>query len=131
MRRAIALIYLWIGLGAHGCADDGDPPAPDPSPQNDAAFDAPQSDPQGCSRGGGQCGCAGSCQPGFKPAPSPLLFACPQPCDQCGACSMQCCVPESSEPDAAANDGGCTGSFSCLCGNAICVDGQWTCGPCT
>ena len=33
--------------------------------------------------------------------------------------------------DAAAVDDGCSGSFACFCGDAICVNGEWTCGPCT
>ena len=73
MRRAIALAYLSIVFGAHGCSNDAETPKVDASPQNDAEFDA---------------------------------------------------------PDAGAGDAGCTGSFACLCGDALCVDGQWTCGPC-
>jgi hypothetical protein len=73
MRRAIALVHLFIVLGAHGCSGEPETPEVDASPQNDAEF----------------------------------------------------------VPDGGTNDAGCTGSFACLCGDALCIDGQWTCGPCT
>jgi len=45
----------------------------------------------GCIKAGGQCNCG--CEGGFVLADPPLRDACPQPCDQCGACSPQCCMP--------------------------------------
>lgn len=48
----------------------------------------------GCVDAGGVCGCAGSCATGFHPADPPLLTDCPQPCDTCGACSQECCLPD-------------------------------------
>ncbi|MEZ4220057.1 MAG: hypothetical protein R3B13_03940 [Polyangiaceae bacterium] len=83
---------------------------------------------QGCAKAGGMCGCAGGCNPGYHPAPSPLLSDCPQPCDTCGGCSQECCLPDATDGGV---DAGCQGSFSCLCGNAVCVNGQWQCeGSC-
>ena len=60
----------------------------------DAATDGAVDASGGCEAAGGVCGCAGGCNPGFHPAPSPLLDMCPQPCDGCGACSQWCCLPD-------------------------------------
>jgi len=63
----------------------------------------------GCVKAGGMCGCGGGgCQPGYHPAPRPLLDDCPQPCPTCGGCSQQCCLKdEDAGSDASdAADGG-------------------------
>ncbi|MCC7540340.1 MAG: hypothetical protein IT379_29255 [Deltaproteobacteria bacterium] len=76
--------------------------------------------PSGCEAAGGTCGCAGGCGPGFHPAPAPLLDMCPQPCDTCGACSQQCCLPDEEA------DAGGPGP----CGGATCTAGQRCIRPC-
>ncbi len=98
---------------------------------SDAKADSPPPG-QGCVQAGGVCGCAGGCDPGYHLAPAPLTNDCPQPCDTCGGCSQQCCLPNAAEAGSdAGGDGGCTGSFSCLCGNPVCVNGKWECeGSC-
>ncbi len=93
---AFALWLLWpIACGSN--SSDGTGGAGGNDAGTDAASDA-SSDAQvpgeSCEKTGGMCGCAGSCNPGYHPATGTLLMACPQPCDTCGACSQQCCLPD-------------------------------------
>lgn len=76
-----------------------------------------------CADLGGQCQCAGGCETGFHSAG---LVDCPQPCDGCGACGQECCVPDVS-------DAGADGSLFSQCGDGgTCpVDLPAAGSPCT
>lgn len=47
-----------------------------------------------CAMAGGMCQCAGTCGTQTQPA---LDASCPQPPDEAGACSMECCVEASGD----------------------------------
>ncbi|MBK7584773.1 MAG: hypothetical protein IPI67_31865 [Myxococcales bacterium] len=142
MKRALGLVFGLAAFGAVACGSSGSGDTGSGGSSGaggtgassgagggaaDAQSDAPPPG-EGCAKAGGTCGCAGGCGPGFHSAPGPLLYDCPQPCDTCGACSQECCLPDVAD---AGSDGGCEGSFSCLCGTAVCVDGGWECqGSC-
>jgi len=90
MRTRILLAFV---LAALGCGSSE-------SQSTSSSGDGTQ-----CVQAGGMCGCAGGCNPGYHPAAPPLLDQCPQPCDLCGACSQQCCLPD-ADAGSDAGDGG-------------------------
>lgn len=55
-----------------------------------------------CADVGGTCGCAGTCA---DPHPDSYSL-CPQPCDGCGACSEECCVPDAVDAGGTGDAGG-------------------------
>jgi hypothetical protein len=65
-----------------------------------------------------------------------LMSGCPQPCAQCGACSMQCCVPNVDAGSVACGTEKCTSNQFCLqpCSGTIpqppphCADLPSSCG---
>ncbi len=128
------------GGGLDAARADGATPG-DAGARDAAASDAPEG-PSACVMAGGTCGCAGGCAPGFHPAPAPLLDACPQPCDGCGACGQQCCLPDDAGVPSTCSGATCALPERCVhpcCGGAgpSCeplLDGG-TCGlaepPCT
>ena len=72
----------------------------------DAKTDAPAPGPNTCLEAGGQCQCAGGCNPGFHHGTFKDDNACPQPCPGCGGCSQWCCVPDPDAGSDAVTDGG-------------------------
>lgn len=81
----------------------------------DAAFDASTSPfDQLCEAAGGSCDC--SCGEG-RPTEDVEHNDCPQPCDDCGGCSLFCCVPEPL-PQTVCPDG----QTSCDRATEVCVE---------
>lgn len=91
------------------------------------AVDAPVG-PSACEAAGGMCGCAGGCAAGSHPAPAPLLDACPQPCDGCGACGQQCCLPD-VDAGVPTGCGGATCAATDLCIHPCCGGAGPVCMP--
>jgi hypothetical protein len=99
--RLLLLLLLSPAI-ALGCSSSDSTGGPSDTSVGDAASDTKTSDaaidsattPNTCMTGGGTCGCAGGCAPGFKHGTAAQDNACPQPCDGCGACSEWCCVPD-------------------------------------
>ena len=100
---AVAAALCW------GCSDDSGPGT------DGSTKDAPVTS-SGCQQAGGICGCSGGCSTGYHAAPAPLLNQCPQPCANCGACSMQCCLPDDAgvgAPEAGSGGGVCGNDTDC------------------
>lgn len=127
---ALASALASAGLAVAGCSSSTSPEVTDAGAmdaaradsgaRDGATVDAPEG-PSACVIAGGVCGCAGGCSPGYHPAPAPLLDACPQPCDGCGACSQQCCLPDDAGVPSSCGGATCTGGERCIhpcCGGA-------------
>lgn len=71
--------------------DDGTGATSNSGPSSVSNEDGPE--PLTCEQVGGACSCAGSCDSGQVPSAE---ATCPQPPDESGACSQECCVPVGS-----------------------------------
>ena len=105
-----ARAWVWVGAvlgvacGGGDVGADGGMDARVAARDGGTAIDAgprPDAGPTPTCEGlGGICGCVGGCAAGTRADPRSSL--CPQPCDTCGGCSQECCLPE----DAGAADAG-------------------------
>lgn len=146
MRVGIGLIVgLVAGLGIAACSDsagqrdggragDGASSAADRGGASDGVSSAADhgASADGAVQNGGRCAAAGGrCECGCNapfPIDAPEHNDCPQPCPQCGACSLFCCLPD-PECDATA---GCVkvcegGVCDCQCPPAQTPCGGATC----
>lgn len=96
------------------CAGNACPKEPDASPERapDASVVPAVALGQACRAAGGHCDCG--CGKGFDTVYRSALNDCPQPCAECGACSLACCVP--LDPDKLGDECRAAGGFcSCSC----------------
>lgn len=104
-RLAMVGVLVFGGLVACSGDDGATDASADSAPSDTGRADTGPS--LTCEAIGGTCACAGSCDPGTHEDPASASL-CPQPCDDCGGCSMGCCVPDDAGMDAGADaDAGC------------------------
>ena len=110
------LLLMLIALGVAACTGGTDSGAIDAS-ADDASISPSD---QVCEAVGGSCDC--SCG-GDRPFDDVDHNDCPQPCDDCGGCSLFCCTPE-PVPQTPCPDG----QTSCNRATEVCV-GKGPFGP--
>jgi len=93
IRAGVVALVLGLFVACSSSTDDT-------SGSSGSASSGDSSD--GCVKAGGECACG--CSDGFALADPPLRDECPKPCDGCGICSAQCCMPSGPA------DGGADGS---------------------
>jgi hypothetical protein len=137
MRKLLSLALLLL-LGA-ACQEDDDSGSPDGSGTGTGSSSGDGgsssgdggSNEEACEEAGGVCGCAGGCNEGYEPAPPPLLYGCPQPPPNSGACSMQCCLPiDPGTGDTSTSSTGTTsGTGTASCEPQDCQNDGGPCDP--